>query len=86
MTPEELQDLHTWRRAIALRMQAFEEKLDANTATTERVDANTREIVETMQAWKGAMKVIEFLGKLAKPLAAIVGLGAAILAWRSSRP
>jgi hypothetical protein len=81
-SPEEAQDQHLWRRAIVLRMDKLEEKLAQNTEATQRVDTSTRELVDILTSWKGAMKVIEFLGKLAKPLAAMVALAAAVLTWK----
>lgn len=71
MTPEQSQDLELWRKAFAVRMDKFERRLDENTEVTKRVDTNTTELVDIMNSWKGAIKVLEFLGKLAKPLAAI---------------
>lgn len=76
MTTEE--DLQLWRAAFAERMDKFERRLDDNAEATKRIEANTSQIVEIFESWKGAMKVLEFLGKLAKPVAAI---GAAIGAW-----
>lgn len=62
------------------RMDAIEAKLDANNAATET-------IVETMQSWTGAMKTIESIGKVLRPLtwiitfiAAVAGLWATIKA------
>lgn len=71
-------DLHVWRNAFAARMDAFDQRLAENTQSTKRVEDNTRELVDILKSWKGAMEVFEFLGKLAKPLAAI---GLAFGAW-----
>lgn len=57
-----------------------------NTESIERVEKNTSDIVDTFQALAGGFKVLQGLGKLAKPLAYIVGLVTAIItaysAWR----
>lgn len=85
MTPEQSNDLDLWRKAFAIRMDKFEHALDENTATTQRVDKNTSELVSILNSWKGAMAVIEFLSKLAKPLAAVLGLLTAWWAWKSQK-
>ena len=47
------------------------------------------DLLEFFEAMRGAFKVLNWLGKLAKPAAAIVGLGAACItawtAWRGVR-
>lgn len=68
------EELDTWRRAFATRLDKFEQALAVNTETTDRVDKNTRELVSILQSWKGAMKVMDFLGKLAKPVGYVLGL------------
>lgn len=81
------EDLTLWKQAIALRMDVFEGKLELNTAATERVETNTRELVEILNDWKGAMKVMTFINRLAKPVATITAIGAACMAiwtaWRT---
>ena len=48
-----------------------------------------QDLLEFFEAMRGAFKVLNWLGKLAKPTAAIVGLGAACVtawsAWRGVR-
>lgn len=53
-------------------------QLADNTATTRRVESNTADLIELFQSFRGAFKVFEYIGKLAKPLGAIVALLAAI--------
>lgn len=78
-------DLAQWREAFAQRMDKFEKNLDENTAVTQRVDDNTRELVEILSSWKAAMKVMDFLAKLAKPIAAFLALLTAWWAWKSQK-
>lgn len=59
------------------RMDAIEKKLDANSEATARVEANTKELVEFFNSVQGAFRVLEALGKLAKPLAYITMLAGA---------
>jgi len=57
-----------------------------NTKLTEQLGRDTQDIVETYQAWAGCIRVLQGLGRLAKPLACIIGLVTAILtagsAWQ----
>jgi len=61
------------------RMARIEKSLAANTAATARVESNTSDLVDLFVSFKGAFKVLEGLGKIAKPVGAVVGLGAALL-------
>jgi hypothetical protein len=56
----------------------LEEGLADNTAATKRIETNTAELVELFVSFKGAFKVLEMLGKAAKPLAAIASLCIAV--------
>lgn len=56
-------------------------ELASNTQATKEVADNTRELVELFQSFKGAIKVLNWLGKLAKPMAYIVGLGTACVGF-----
>jgi hypothetical protein len=87
-------DPDLWRRSIAIRqdaleanMEAFQEKLEENTEATKRVDKNTSELVDILNSWKGAFTVLDFLGKVAKPVAAIGSVVAACVAiWFNWNP
>lgn len=68
------------------RMDRIELELAANTVATKEVASNTAELVGILNALKGAFKVIEFIGKLAKPLGYIVALGVAMSAvWTAAK-
>lgn len=60
---------------------ALRRELEVNTLATQAVKADTAELVELFQSFKGAIKVLNWLGKLAKPMAYIVGLGTACLGF-----
>jgi len=55
------------------RLLHLEEKVD-------KLDAKTTEVVTAFGMAKGAFAVLEFLGRMAKPILWIVGVGAAIVA------
>lgn len=55
--------------------------LAANTETIAQIKTDTAEMLGVFESWKGAMKVMDMIGKLAKPLGYIVGLGASMAAF-----
>ena len=55
--------------------------LAANTETIAQIKTDTAEMLSVFESWKGAMKVMEMIGRLAKPLGYIVGLGASMAAF-----
>lgn len=63
------------------RVGNLERGLADNTATTKRIETDTNEMIEMFRSWQGAMKVLEVIGKAAKPLAAIVSLAVAVGAY-----
>lgn len=63
------------------RVGNLERGLADNTATTKRIETDTNEMIEMFRSWQGAMKVLEIIGKAAKPLAALVSLGVAVGAY-----
>jgi hypothetical protein len=67
--------------AQEIRMNDIENKLDQNSAATARVEASTLGIVDMMENWDGAMKVIEIIGKVLKPITIIVGFCTAVVAF-----
>ena len=52
-----------------------------NAETIKEIKTDTADMLEVFKSWKGAMRVMEMIGKLAKPLGYIVGLGASIAAF-----
>lgn len=58
--------------------------LEENTKMTKEVLGGLGDVVEFFTAMKGAFKVLNWLGAVAKPVAAIVGLvTAAVVAWKA---
>ncbi len=51
---------------------------------TNQLLAETTELLEMLRAAKGAWQVLEFVGKLAKPVGAVVALAAAVVTFWSS--
>ena len=67
--------------AIQLEQASAKVLLAENTATIQEIKTDTAEMLAVFKSWQGAMKVMDMIGKLAKPLGYIVGLGASIAAF-----
>lgn len=91
MADEHLSD--AFIKSLHARVVKMEQDMEHTTAATARntesietIRQNTQDIVDTFQALAGGFKVLQGLGRLARPLAYIVGLGTAIItaysAWR----
>ena len=57
----------------------FKTELADNTAATKRIESNTSELVEAFANVKGAFKVLNWIGKFARPLGYIAGAIAAVV-------
>lgn len=55
--------------------------LAENTETIKQIKTDTADMLDVFDSWKGAMKALEMIGKLAKPLGYIVGLFASLAAF-----
>ena len=67
--------------AIQLEQASAKVLLAANTETIAQIKTDTAEMLGVFESWKGAMKVMEMIGRLAKPLGYIVGFGASVAAF-----
>lgn len=67
--------------AVKLEQSEFRRLLKENTDATNSIKADTAELLEAFRSFKGAMKVLEWIGKAAKPLGYVVGLGASVAAF-----
>ena len=87
--PEEIPDptlTHIYKDVEQLKkvVARLQQDLSKNTHVTQQIATQTQEIVEAFGAAKGAFKVLEVLGRIAKPLGAIVALIVGIAAsWTS---
>ena len=63
------------------RMAAIERDLKAVTQELQERNQQMAELLEFFNAMKGAFKVLNWVGKVAKPLAAIVMLGGACVGF-----
>ena len=67
--------------AVKLEQAEFRHLLKENADDTKAIKADTAELLEAFRSFKGAMKVLEWIGKAAKPLGYVVGLGASVAAF-----
>ena len=70
--------------AIQIEQASAKILLAKNAETIKKIKTDTADMLEVFESWKGAMRVMEMLGKLAKPLGYIVGFGASVAAFWAS--
>ncbi len=66
---------------VKLEQSEFRHLLKENTDATNAIKADTAELLEAFHSFKGAMKVLEWIGKAAKPIGYIAGLCASVAAF-----
>ena len=66
---------------LTAEVAALKAKMDEHGQQITAIKTDTAEMLAVFQSWQGAMKVIEMIGKLAKPLGYIVGFGASVAAF-----
>ena len=67
--------------AIQIEQARAKVLLAENAETIKEIKTDPADMLEVFESWKGAMKVLTWIGKAAKPLGYIVGLGASIAAF-----
>lgn len=65
------------------RLKTLEGERVALVEQSQRIESNTQELLETFNALKGAWKVLNAIGKLAKPLGVIGAFCAAFYTFKS---
>lgn len=76
-----LADLNSRLDAGQIRMAAIEADLAANTKATQELAAAVQDVVAFFSAMSGALKALDMLGRLAKPLGYILAFGAAAVSF-----
>ena len=61
-------------------LAAMRARLESNAVGMQKVLDSTAEIVSFFESMRGAMRVLDWIGRLARPIAGIVGLCAAAVA------
>ena len=70
--------------AVKLEQSESRRLLKENTDATNSIKADTAELLEAFRSFKGAMKVLEWIGKAAKPIGYIAGFCASMYAFWTS--
>ena len=65
--------------AIQIEQASAKVLLAENTETIKEIKTDTADMLEVFESWKGAMRVMEMIGSLAKPLGYIAALIAAVV-------
>ena len=55
--------------------------LKENTEAINAIKSDTADMLATFESWRGAMRVLEAIGKFAKPVSYIVGMLASVAAF-----
>ena len=50
------------------RMDKMDAEIQRNTKLTESIDGNTKDLINLFNSWAGAFRVLEQIGRLAKPV------------------
>ena len=66
---------------VKLEQAEHRRLLKENTDETKAIKADTAELLEAFRSFKGAMKVLEWIGKAAKPMGYIAGFCASMYAF-----
>ena len=66
---------------VKLEQAEYRRLLKENTDDTKAIKADTAELVEAFHSFKGAMKVLEWIGRAAKPMGYIAGFCASVYAF-----
>ena len=67
--------------AIEKDQAAARALLKENTEAVNAIKSDTADMLATFESWRGAMRVLEAIGRLARPVSYIVGLVASIAAF-----
>lgn len=71
---------------LRAQLEALRGELAGNTQATQEVVGNTRDLVDLFQSFKGAINVLNWIGKLARPIGYIAAAGAALLGlWEAAK-
>lgn len=70
-----------YRRATAIRMDAMEKNLEANTAMTTEMHTGLSEAIPVILDFKGAARTVKRLGRAAKPLVYIGSFAVAVVVY-----
>ncbi len=62
-------------------LASVKNEMRKNTEAIAQIKSDTADMLATFESWQGAMKALEMIGRLAKPVGYIVGLCASLAAF-----
>lgn len=68
MSQRGLSDIHERLKKGDERMDRMDAEIARNTKLTESIDGNTKDLITLFQSWAGAFRVLEQIGRLARPV------------------
>ena len=72
--------------AIQIEQASAKILLAKNAETIKKIKTDTADMLEVFESWKGAMRVMDMIGSLAKPLGYIAALIAAVVGiWNAMK-
>ncbi len=79
-----IESLELQNAKLVDQTNAMQAELSENTADTRIVKENTSQVLDVVQSWQGAMKVLEGIGRVFRPLGFIAVFASAVVAtWAS---
>lgn len=86
--PERRSSGRIWQEKVDKRLQEGDERMQTmadglaeNTSATQAIKADTEELVDLLHSVKGALKVLDMLARLARPLGFLAAAGASFYAF-----
>ena len=86
--PERRNSMRVWQDKVDRRLQDGDERMQTmadglaeNTTATQAIKADTEELVDLLHSVKGALKVLDMLARLARPLGFMAAAGASFYAF-----
>jgi hypothetical protein len=86
--PERRSSMRVWQDKVDRRLQEGDERMQTmadglaeNTSATQAIKADTEELVDLLHSVKGALKVLDMLARLARPLGFLAAAGASFYAF-----
>ena len=86
--PERRSSMRVWQDKVDRRLQDGDERMQTmadglaeNTSATQAIKADTEELVDLLHSVKGALKVLDMLARMARPLGFLAAAGASFYAF-----
>lgn len=75
-----MDELHDRIRNLEEQQASLQASVREAAASVHGLNGSIKEMLDVFASWKGAMKTLEMLGRVARPMAWIIGLGTSAVA------